>query len=112
MTNRNTHWWMVAAFSTIALVAITSEFGDEGGKEGNITDQTKETKWAVSAISIALALSGLTVLALLRLKDKFVDTPVEGGMVSAFAVAACLANDVKSLTHTQLTIDFLLLFIV
>jgi len=77
--NRSSHWFAVAAFSTIALVSITTEFGDVGF-EGDITDQKRETKWAVSAISVALGLSGLAVFANLLLKDKFVDTPMEGGM--------------------------------
>jgi len=89
--NRSSHWFAVAAFSTIALVSITTEFGDVGF-EGDITDQKRETKWAVSAISVALSLSGLAVFANLLLKDKFVDTPMEGGMVRCLLCCSCAVN--------------------
>ena len=73
---RQSHWFSVAAFSTIALVAITSTF------DVDISDQTKQIKWAVSAVSISLTFSALAVFANILVKDKFVDTPVEGGLVS------------------------------
>ena len=73
---RHAHWFGVAAFSTIALVSMTSLFVD------SIKDEPKATKWAVSAVSIALSFSSLAVFANLLLKDKFVDTSIEGGLVS------------------------------
>lgn len=71
---RQTQWFAVTAFSVIALVAMTSNFND------NIGDETKETKWAVSAVSIAFTMSSLACIANLFLKDKFVDTTMETGM--------------------------------
>jgi hypothetical protein len=74
--NRNSMWFTSCTFAIIALVAITSEKGD-------ITDQDKAVKWAVSAISVNIALSGLAVLAILALKNKFIGTMMEGGLVSS-----------------------------
>jgi Mg2+/citrate symporter len=81
MTNVDQHnkmrlgqWFAVAAFSTIALVAMTSNFD-------KIKDQKKEVKWAVSAVSIALTFSALAVFAHVLLKAKFVGTAMEGGLV-------------------------------
>ena len=73
--SRMSHWFAVAAFSTIALVSITSNM------VGDISDQIKEVKWAVSAVSIALSFSVLALLATVVLKDKFVGTTIETGMV-------------------------------
>jgi len=74
--DRNAHWMMVAAFSTIALVSITSSFVDDE----KLKDQEKETKWAVSAISVALVFSAIAVFANFLLKEKFVGTIMEGGL--------------------------------
>jgi hypothetical protein len=82
--NRNSLWFTSCAFAIIALVAITSEKGD-------ITDQIKEVKWAVSAISVNIGLSGLAVLAIVALKNKFVGTIMEGGLVSfSSALTFCM----------------------
>jgi hypothetical protein len=48
--------------------------------DGDISDQTKEVKWSVSAVSIALTLSSLSLLATIFLKDKFCNS-METGMV-------------------------------
>lgn len=84
-TDRNTHWFSVAAFSTIALVSIIDEF--PSGE--NIKDQEKETKWAVSAVSVALIFSALAVFANLLLKEKFVGTLMEGALVSCSENCEC-----------------------
>jgi len=73
--NRYAKWFMVAAFSTIALVSLTGTYDDE-----KIGDQPKEVKWAVSAISISLTFSALAVFANFLLKEKFVGTVIEGGL--------------------------------
>jgi hypothetical protein len=73
--SRQPHWFAVAAFSIIALVSMTSNF------TGDISNQTKEVKWSVSAVSIALTFSSLALIATMVLKDKFVGTTMETGMV-------------------------------
>jgi hypothetical protein len=78
---RQTQWFGVAAFTIIALVAMTNNFND------NISDETKEVKWAVSAVSIALTFSSVAVIANLFLKDKFVGTIMETGMVRRFTLS-------------------------
>jgi len=77
-TNRPNIWFLTAVFSTIALVSLTTRFG-------NISNQAKATKWAVSGVSVPLALSSLAVFANLVLKKKFIGTVVEGG----FALLTC-----------------------
>ena len=72
---RHSQWFAVAAFSIIALVAMTSNFDDK------ITDESKEVKWAASGVTIALSFSGLAVLGHVFLKEKFVGTVIEKGMV-------------------------------
>lgn len=71
-TSRHIEWFTLTAASVIALVALTSS-------TGKLKDQAKETKWAASVMSISVALSGLAVFAHMA-KDKFVGTPVEGGL--------------------------------
>jgi preprotein translocase subunit SecE len=72
---REMQWFAVAAFTAIALVSMTRNFAD------NINNETHEVKWAVSAVCIALTLSILAVVANFFLKDKFVGTNMETGMV-------------------------------
>lgn len=74
-SQRHSQWFAVTAFSIIALVAMTTNF------EGNITDESKEVKWAASTVTIALTFSALAVLAHVLLKEKFVGTVIEKGMV-------------------------------
>jgi hypothetical protein len=69
-------WFALAAFNTIALVALTSELSF-----GDLKDETTEVKWSVSSMIVTLALSILGVFAH-TLKGKFVGTPMEGGLVS------------------------------
>ena len=87
---RLTHWFAVMAFSIIALAAITTNFDssystpiDFSPNKGdyNITDQTKTVKWVVSAISIALSLASISVLAHVFIPQKFKNTHLETGMV-------------------------------
>jgi hypothetical protein len=72
---RQSQWFAVAAFSTVALVALCSNF------EGKIKDEDMRVKWAVSAISLALIFSALAVFAHILLKEKFANTAMEGGLV-------------------------------
>jgi hypothetical protein len=76
---RHSMWFGVAAFSTIALVAMTTDIPD--GQD--LGDQTKEFKWSVSAASVVVGLSALAWFAHFT-KDRFAGTPVEGGLVSLF----------------------------
>ena len=73
-SNRFSSWFATTAFSVIALVAMTIDW------EGDVGDQMKEVKWSFSAILVSLCLSGLALLAHVA-RDKFVGTPVEGGLV-------------------------------
>ena len=73
--SRHSQWLTVAAFSLVALIALLKSFGD-------LSDQEKQTKWAASGISIGFGLSGLAAIANMFLRDKFVGTHLEGGMVS------------------------------
>lgn len=69
---RHVYWSMTAVCSTVALTAIITGF------EGNVSDEGQQQKWAVSAISIVLALSWISVFANMLMKSKFVSTMVEG----------------------------------
>jgi len=73
--NRFVGWFASAVFSTIALVAITSDM------DGNLKEQDKENKWAISAVIVALTMSALAVFAHIA-KDRFVGTIVEGGLAT------------------------------
>ena len=73
---RLSQWFAVAAFSTIALVSMTSNFLNK------IKDEDRPSKWAVSAVSLTLTFSALAMFANILLKEKFVNTPMEGGLVS------------------------------
>lgn len=79
--SRHTHWFSSGAFATIALVGLLKDIGD-------VDDQNKSTKWAVSGISIALSMAGLAIIANMLIRDKFVGTHLEGGMVSRLAGAS------------------------
>jgi hypothetical protein len=73
--NRYPQWFSVAAFSVIALVGLTSTL------KGDLSNQAKQIKWSASAMSVALTLSALAVFAHIA-KDRFIGTPIEGGLVS------------------------------
>jgi apolipoprotein N-acyltransferase len=75
-TGRHVHWWMIAVFSTVALVALVTEY------EGDLKDQGREVKWSVSAISIVLSFSWLAVMANTFVSSTFASTMIEGGVVS------------------------------
>lgn len=72
---RHVHWSLTAIFSTVALCALVTEW------TGKVSDQERDTKWAVSAISINLALSWVSVMANMFLSSNFVGTMMEGGLV-------------------------------
>jgi hypothetical protein len=74
-TSRHAHWTMMAGFATIALIALLKDFD-------KVKDQEKQVKWAVSGLSISLAMGGLAVFANMLLRDKFVGTHLEGGMAT------------------------------
>jgi hypothetical protein len=76
MTNRDVHWSMVAVSSTVALVALVTDY------DGKLSDQAKEYKWAAAAISIAFSLAWIATFANLFWREKFFGTVIEGGMVS------------------------------
>jgi hypothetical protein len=83
---RGAQWFAVAALTAVALVSMTSNFAD------NINNETHEVKWAVSAVCIVLILSTVAVIANFFLKDKFVGTNMETGMVREllqFFVLSC-----------------------
>jgi hypothetical protein len=46
-----------------------------------VSDETSVNQWCVSAVSISVALSALAVLATALVKDKFVGTALDGGLV-------------------------------
>lgn len=79
---RNVQWFALAAFSNVALASMTSNFAND------LSDETKEVKWVVSGVSVALALSTLSFIAHFVLKEKFVGTIMEGGLVSYFGTCA------------------------
>lgn len=72
--NRRNEWFAVGAFSTIALVAITSDM------VGDLGDQTDELKWSAVSLLIALAVSAVAFFAH-ALGKLFVGTIIEGFLV-------------------------------
>jgi hypothetical protein len=71
-------WFALAAFTTIALVAMTSRF------DGNISDATKEQceiPWATTAMGVVLIISTLSLVGHFFVKDRFVGSLAEGGLV-------------------------------
>ena len=74
---RQTQWFAIMAFSIIALAALVTNFENDT----NVSDQSSEVKWVVSAISIALSFSTISVLAHLFISEKFMNTSLETGMV-------------------------------
>ena len=74
--SRFSRWFAVVAFSSVALTALITDL------PGNLSDEGKTVKWSASAISISLAMSALAWFAHMLIKDKFVGTHLEGGMVS------------------------------
>ena len=77
VSSRHTYWFSVAAFSTIVLVSFVNYF--PSGED--ITDQPDHTKWALSAVSIALSFSAIAVFSNLLLKERFEGKIMEGGLV-------------------------------
>jgi hypothetical protein len=75
---RCSQWFALAAFTTIALVAMTSRF------DGNISDATKEQgeiPWATTAMGVVLIVSTLSLVGHFLVEDRFVGSLVEGGLV-------------------------------
>jgi hypothetical protein len=87
-------WFALAAFNTIALVALNSEL------ENDLKHETSENKWCISSMIITLTLSILGVFAHV-LKGKFVGTPMEGGLVStplSLSLQTTIANSDRETT--------------
>ena len=97
-SSRITHWFSVAAFSTIALVSIINNFPE--GQD--ITDQEDYTKWVVSAMSIGLTFSALGVFANFLLKEKFEGQLLEGGLVSTLQYKHRSLSEVESRRSSRL----------
>lgn len=84
---RHTQWFAIMSFTIIALAALITNFDNDT----NVSDQTSKVKWVVSAISIALSLASISVLANLFIPEKFQKTSLETGMATltvAFWIAA------------------------
>jgi uncharacterized membrane protein len=81
-SGRHTNWLMTAAFSTIALVAMLKTY------DGKLTDQERASKWVVSSMSITLIFSAVGVFSSMLMKEKFVGTMIEGGLVCAIVFVA------------------------
>lgn len=79
---RQTQWFAIMAFSIIALASLVTNFDDDA----NVSDQTSEVKWVVSAVSIAFAFATISVLAHFVIPDKFMNTNLETGMVRLIVV--------------------------
>jgi hypothetical protein len=69
-----TSWLFLLAYSVIALAALLWQVD-------TVSDETSVNQWCVSAVSISVALSALAVLATALMKDKFVGTAIDGGLV-------------------------------
>lgn len=72
---RHTEWLMTTVFSIIALVALVQHY------EGDLQDQEKFVKWAVSGMSLALSFSAIANVGNLVLREKFIGTVIEGVLV-------------------------------
>jgi hypothetical protein len=72
---RRGQWCALTAFSIVALVAMTSRF------DSDIQSEAMETQWVASAISVVLATAALTAMAHFALREVFVGSFVEGGLV-------------------------------
>jgi hypothetical protein len=68
-------WFALAAFNVIALVALNSQL------DVDLKDESKVHKWCISSMIVTLFLATLGVLGNL-LRNKFIATPIEGGLVS------------------------------
>lgn len=91
---RHTQWFLTAACSTIAIVAMTKNYHD------GIANQDRATKWVVSGISVALVFSVVGVFGSLFLKEKFYGTPLEGGVaVITFGFWAAVIPGVMEPSH-------------
>jgi hypothetical protein len=91
--DRRNEWFSVAAFSVIALVAITSEM------EGDLGDQDKELKWSAIALIISLGVGGLAFFAH-ALGDRFSGTFIEGFLgLAVFGILAAAITTIMDPDH-------------
>jgi hypothetical protein len=82
-------WLHLLAYSIVALCALLQVVD-------KVSDTSSEIQWSVSALSISVAFSGLAVIASLLMKEKFIGTAIEGGLVrslSRVAMICSLARD-------------------
>lgn len=89
LVSRHKEWFSLAVCCTIALVGLTTQVD-------KVKDTNQHTKWSVSALSIAVALAAIAVFAHL-LKEKFIATHVEGGMVRKAGVDLSSSSRLTSL---------------
>jgi hypothetical protein len=85
-SNRDVHWTMAAVGTTVALVALVSEYKSNGAM---LSEQSKDYKWATAAISISFALSWCAVFANIFTRTLFVGTVLEGLMVRFLFPSQC-----------------------
>lgn len=76
--SRQTEWFVLGAFATVALSAVTSSTL----LEDKLPDVDKEVKWVTIVLAVTVGFSGLAFFAHLIKRDRFVGTPIEGGLVS------------------------------
>jgi predicted ferric reductase len=75
--SRDLHWSMTAVGTTIALIALLTDFLESE----SLKQQTSQHKWAVSAMCIALALSWIALTFTIVARPRFVGSIYEGVMV-------------------------------
>lgn len=74
LSSRFNAWWLLTAFSIVVLTAVSTQTKD--------LDRDAAQKWALAAPSVTLALGALATLAHGFARDRFVGTPIEGGLVT------------------------------
>lgn len=73
-TSRFSLWTALTGFSVVVLADIASTTKDE-------PDRSQAQRWAMAVSCISLSLGALAVLAHVIVRDRFVATPIEGGLV-------------------------------
>jgi hypothetical protein len=72
-----TTWFAMFAFTVIALTSIVTTDGFR------IQDQSREVQWVISAISITLTFTTLSIIAHWFIAEQFMSTNLETGMVTS-----------------------------
>jgi hypothetical protein len=73
------HIYLWSALALFSLVSLTSTLDLIPNKRD---DRDREQKWVVAVSSISLGLSGLCLIGYILMKDKFMGSKGELGMVS------------------------------